>query len=141
MRCTAPGGYVELCEYSLNVWCDDGSVTDDNPLRVYINHLSDSLEKMGRTVPTRQSMTALLENDGFEDVQATEAKEPIGPWAKDPRSKRIGAMNLLNTDSVFESYGMAAFTRVLGMDNEKVREICEAARLAARNKNYYSYGL
>jgi hypothetical protein len=48
-------------------------------------------------------------------------------------------MSLLNCETGFESYGMAAFTRVLGMEDEKASAICEAASAASRNKNYHVY--
>jgi hypothetical protein len=85
-------------------------------------------------------MKSLLEKVGFEDVKVLPVKEPMGPWPKDPRLKRLGAMVLLHSDTSFESYGMAAFTRILGMEPEKAREVCEAGRLAARNRNYHMYG-
>lgn len=53
--------------------------------------------------------------------------------------QRIGAMVLLHSETIFESYGMAAFTCVLGMDQEKARDICDRAMVASRNKNYYIY--
>jgi hypothetical protein len=59
-------------------------------------------------------MKALLQDVGFVDVEVMTAKEPLGPWPKDERLKRVGAMGLLHHETVFESYGMAAFTRVLG---------------------------
>jgi hypothetical protein len=132
---------MELCEYSLTANCDDGSAKDNNPCRVYLEHLRESLRKMGRPVPGGLFMKSLLEKAGFEDVKMMDAKELIGPWPKDPTLKKVGAMVLLNAESAFESYAMAAFTRVLGMEEEKAREICEAGCLAYRNKNYHIYGL
>ncbi|KAI5811884.1 S-adenosyl-L-methionine-dependent methyltransferase [Pyronema omphalodes] len=140
MRCTVPGGYVELGEYALTVNCDDGTMKADNEAKVHLQYLRESMLKMGRPAPTLESMKMLLENAGFEDILALEAKEPIGPWPKDPRQKRIGAMSLLNLEGGFESYGMAAFTGVLGMEVDKARAICNVALAAVRNKNYHMYG-
>ncbi|KAI5811886.1 S-adenosyl-L-methionine-dependent methyltransferase [Pyronema omphalodes] len=139
MRCAVPGGYVELCEYSITCNCDDGTMQPDNGMKVFLETLHESMSKMGRPAPKLQSMKMLLEKAGFEDIHASEAKEPIGPWPKDPRQKRIGAMSLLNCETGIESYGMAAFTRVLGMDVEKARAICDAGLAAVRNKNYHMY--
>jgi hypothetical protein len=94
---------------------------------------------MGRPWPDLAFLKNLLENAGFEGVTTSVAKEPMGPWAKDPRLKRVGSMSLLNGETAFESYGMALFTRILGMDVDKVRKICENGLLAARNKNYHVY--
>ncbi|KAI5811870.1 S-adenosyl-L-methionine-dependent methyltransferase [Pyronema omphalodes] len=139
MRCTVPGGYVELCEYSITANCDDGTMKSDNAAKIYNDYLRESMIKMGRPPPELASMKTLLENAGFEDVHISEAKEPIGPWPKDSRQKKIGAMSLLNCETGFESYGMAAFTRVLGMETDKARAICNAGLAAIRNKNYHIY--
>jgi hypothetical protein len=96
---------------------------------------------MGRPHPTHEFLKNHLEKAGFEDVQMVTAKEPFGPWPKDPRMKKIGAMSLLNAETGFESYGMAAFTRVLEMDVEKARGMCERALQDVQDKNYHVYGL
>ncbi|KAI5808397.1 S-adenosyl-L-methionine-dependent methyltransferase [Pyronema omphalodes] len=139
MRCTSPGGYVELCEYSFTINCDDGTMAPDNAAKIYVEHLRESMIKMGRPIPKLEFLKMLLERAGFEDVQMLEAKEPMGPWPKDPRQKHIGAMALLNCESAFESYGMASFTRVLGMGSDEARAICDAALAAVLNKNYHMY--
>lgn len=87
-------------------------------------------------MPTLQFMKEVLEKAGFKNVTTLKVKEPMGPWAKDPKLRKFGAMTLLHSDGVFESYGMAAFTRLLEMDVEKAHGICQAAHRAARNKNY-----
>ncbi|CCX12949.1 Similar to Demethylmenaquinone methyltransferase; acc. no. Q9RRT0.1 [Pyronema omphalodes CBS 100304] len=141
MRCTKPGGYVELGEADIDIYCDDGSMKSDNPLKVYIGHLRSALSAMQRTSPTTTFLENLLKEAGFEDIKTVQAKEPIGPWAKDPRMKKIGAMSLLHSETVYESYGMAAFTRVLGMGEEEARNICNGAVKATKNKNYHVYGV
>jgi hypothetical protein len=99
------------------------------------------LVKMGRPPPDLDFLQHLLKSAVFEDVQALKAKEPVGPQPKDPRLKRVGAMVLLHSETFFDSYGMAAFTRVLGMDAEKAKDICTHAAQAARHKNYHMYGV
>ncbi|KAI5796120.1 hypothetical protein FPQ18DRAFT_147269 [Pyronema domesticum] len=109
---------------------------------IFSQHLRAAMSKMGHPAPDIEFMRKLLEEAGFEDVKTRTAKEPLGLWPKDIRLKRVGAMSLLNIGKAFESYGMAAFTRVLGMDVEKPRGTCDAARparQAARNKNYHVY--
>ncbi|KAI5811877.1 S-adenosyl-L-methionine-dependent methyltransferase [Pyronema omphalodes] len=139
MRCTVPGGYVELCEYSVTLNCDDGTMKPNNGAKIYTDYLREAMIKMGRPAPELESMKLLLGKAGFEDIHVLEAKEPLGPWPKDPRQKRIGAMALLNCETGLESYGMAAFTRILGMEVERAQSICNAGVAAIRNKNYHMY--
>ncbi|KAI5811871.1 hypothetical protein BZA77DRAFT_297379 [Pyronema omphalodes] len=119
--------------------CDDGTMRPDNGMKMYMDYLRESMLKMGRPPPELQSMKTLLENAGFEDVHVLEVKEPVGPWPKDARQKRIGAMSLLNCVTVFKSYGMTSFMRVLGMDIAKARAVCSVGLAAARDKNYHMY--
>ncbi|KAI5812275.1 S-adenosyl-L-methionine-dependent methyltransferase [Pyronema omphalodes] len=138
-RCTAPGGYVELGEADMAVYCDDGTMADDNGVKVFCEHLQSSLSKIDRPARTVGFYESLIKKAGFEDVKVVVGKEPIGPWPKDPRMKKIGAMTLLHCETVFESYGMAAFTRVLGMDAKDAKKLCHNALVAARNKNFHTY--
>ncbi|KAI5819280.1 S-adenosyl-L-methionine-dependent methyltransferase [Pyronema omphalodes] len=139
MRCAAPGGYVELCENSLTVHCDDGTMAPDHGVKIFLDKLREALQAMGRPQPNLQFLKTQLENAGFEDIHVVSAKEPCGPWPKDPRMKRLGAMNLLNAETGFESYGMAVFTRVLGMEIEEARGICRRSVEASQNKNFHIY--
>jgi hypothetical protein len=116
-------------------------MADDNPVKVFTDTLRKSLIKMGCSPPDMDFMKNLLVKRGIEDIQTITAKEPIGPWARELRLKKVGVMVLLHTESLFESYDMAAFSRILDMDVDKARGICERARQASRNKNYHMYGM
>ncbi|KAI5796059.1 S-adenosyl-L-methionine-dependent methyltransferase [Pyronema domesticum] len=140
-RCTAPGGYVEFCEADMNIYSDDGTMKEDNPLKIYADSLRSALVKMDRPPRDMKYYENLLKAAGFVDIQTSVGKEPVGPWAKDPRMKKIGAMQLLHCETVYESYGMAAFTRVLGMDPKDAKIICDNARSASKNKNFHTYFL
>ncbi|KAI5796101.1 S-adenosyl-L-methionine-dependent methyltransferase [Pyronema domesticum] len=140
IRCTAPGGYMEISEHRMSVHCDDGTMKPDNGTKAFIETLRTTLVKIGRLHPDVEFLKTLLAKVGFEDIHAKQVKEPVGPWPKDPKMKSLGAMVLLNADTYAESLGMAAFTRVLGVDPEKAHGICNAARLATRNKNNHMYG-
>jgi hypothetical protein len=37
----------------------------------------------------------------------------------------------------FHAYGLAAFTRILGMKDEAANKVCDDAYRAVRNKNYH----
>lgn len=111
----------------------------DHGIKVFTDYLRDSVRKMGRPCPDITFLKNLLNSAGFEDVKVFQVKEPAGPWPKDPRLKKAGAMGILNGETGFESYGMALFTRILGMDVDEARKICTNALRDARNKNYHVY--
>lgn len=95
--------------------------------------LSEAIMKMRRPplTPNRE----FLEKARFVDIKVHNVKQPVGPWPKDLQLKSISAMVLLNCETAFESYEMALFTRVLGMDATKAQGICDGALEVVRNKN------
>jgi hypothetical protein len=78
-----------MCEYSITAHSDGGSMQADNPLKVYIDPLRSLLVEMGRPPPELKFMKTLLEKAEFEDIKAKKVKQPLGPWPKDPRVKRV----------------------------------------------------
>jgi hypothetical protein len=91
----------------------------DHAVLVFSEPLRASLKKMGQPQPDQQFLKNALKKAGFEDIYTRKAKEPVGPWPKDQRLKRVGAVSLLNAETGFESYGMALLTRILGMDHKR----------------------
>ena len=139
-RVVKPGGYAELAELCGQCCSDDDTMQEDNPCNLFFQELSTALVKLGRPAyATKELLRSLLEDAGFVDVKVVEAKQPLAPWAKDKEAKKTGAMVLLASQTGFEAYGMACFTRVLGYSEEKARELCQDAISASRNKNYHLY--
>lgn len=64
---------------------------------------------------------------------------PSGPWPKDQKMKEIGYWVLVNTETSFEAYGLALFTRILGMSGEEARDLCTHAHRDCNNKHIHVY--
>jgi hypothetical protein len=105
----------------------------------WMDLLDEALEKMGRPQATPAMLKERLENAGFVDVQIVTGKQPFGPWPKEKRMKTVGAMVMLNADTGCEAYGMAPFTRILGMDKDEATKTCRDAFADIKNKNYHMY--
>ncbi|KAF8544005.1 putative TAM domain methyltransferase [Trichophaea hybrida] len=141
-RVTKPGGYVELAENGGMIYCDDGTMSHDNPAKLFYETLRDAMEKTGRPSHILGStLSEYLENSGFVDVQVTKVKMPFGSWPKEPRLKKIGRMAVLGCLTGFNAYGLAVFTRVLGMNKEQAERQCQEAfsAITDRNTHMYSY--
>lgn len=78
--------------YVVDARCDDGSMKQNNGLKVWMDLQARALEKMGRLAPTENQLRERLERNGFEDVVVSSFKQPLGPWAKDERLRQIGAL-------------------------------------------------
>jgi hypothetical protein len=129
----------------------------DNPIQIFSNLLGKAMVLLGRPFDEAHGskMAQRLLDAGFEDVHVFNVKQPFGPWAKDKRLKYVGALGLLQAETAYHAYGewgvflfggketegigMAAFTRVLGMQTEEAERLCEAAVKAHRNKNWHIY--
>ena len=143
-----PGGYVQLADLGCApcrapalptaraavVRCDDGAMAAGDGIAVFAATL-------GRPGPTGADLVARLAAAGSVDVVLSEFKQPIGPWPRDPGLKRVGAMMLLDVQTGFHAYGLAAFTRILGLSSEAAEKLCNDAVSAARNKNFHTYNL
>ena len=68
-------------------------------------------------------------------------KISIGTWPADKKQKDIGAFMLLATEHGFESFGMAFFTRILGMEVPEAKELIAGAKKESRSKKIHSYGV
>ena len=66
-------------------------------------------------------------------------KISIGTWPADKKQKDIGAFMLLATEHGFESFGMAFFTRILGMEVPEAKELIAGTKKESRSENIHSY--
>ena len=68
-----------------------------------------------------------------------EVKVPLGTWPADKKQKDLGAFMLLTTEHAFEAFGMALFTRTLGMGAPEAKELIAEAKKESRSKKIHSY--
>jgi hypothetical protein len=138
-RCTKPGGYVALGELGMTVYSDDNTMGPG--FDKYIKLLVKGLTDMGRPQATGKMLKDRLEKAGFVDVVVRDIKQPFGPWPKEKRLKNIGAMVMLQSDPGIEAYGMAVFTRSMGIEVAEAIELCKNAWNDVHNKNYHMYSM
>lgn len=81
----------------------------------------------------------ILESTGYEDIHYEIYKIPVGTWPADKRQKEMGAYLLLNAETGFDAIGTALFTRELGMDKDKAREIVDGAWRDVKNRKIHTY--
>ena len=131
LDCLAPGGYIEIAEIEGRMYSDDDSLPKDFPTVVATELGIKAAEMIGRPFRKAEQLTQLLDEAGFEDIVLLPLKLPSGPWAKDKALRQAGGLQLLGLETLFHSYGLALFTRVLGMSEEEAQRICDDARDAA----------
>ncbi|KAI5837882.1 S-adenosyl-L-methionine-dependent methyltransferase [Morchella snyderi] len=138
-RFLKPGGYVEIAEYDMGLFSDDGTFSEDLWLWKFYDLVNKAANKNGCAFQIVSNVESLLNNAGFEQPDCRMYKLPLGLWAADPKMKEIGAYVLLNGESAYDAFGMALFTRELGMTVDEAREIVTGAEKDCRNKRIHSY--
>ncbi|KAI5844900.1 S-adenosyl-L-methionine-dependent methyltransferase [Tricharina praecox] len=139
-HCLQPGGYIELSDTGVTFHCDDGTMLPDNTAKCWGEAMTEAMAKAGRPPPSdarhlRDRLTAA----GLVDVHSYAIKQPFGPWAKDKRLKEAGIMIWIMAEEGFTSYGLAAFTRMLGMDSEEAAKLCRDGYQATRERKSHLY--
>lgn len=108
-------------------YTEDGSALPDGAFAAYKEKMAEASQAFGTRLDVVPEVAGMMRKAGFVDVVERKIKTPIGTWAKDKKWKEVGMwINALN-DGSLEAYGLALFTRVLGMTEEKAKEMIDAA--------------
>lgn len=133
-----PGGYVEFADFDIsNQYSDDGTLDLNGPTSLYYKYLGQAL-KIAGTAVLPATFEKILKDIGFEDVTVNKAKAPTKPWTKDARLKELGNC-MLELSAGYESYGLAAFTRILKLDEDKARRVIDNAVKEHHDLSVHAY--
>src|SRR5690554_4751041 len=125
VNCLKPGGYLEISDMGTQSYDDHVPILPTEEVGIFFDKLNEAVAKMGRPQPTLARMKELITGSGLEDVVSIVRKQPMAPWRKDKRLRQVGAMvRLAAEEGGCEAYGMAAFTRILGMTGDEASELC-----------------
>lgn len=103
--------------------------------------IQEAIQKSGRKAPkdSGEAFMNMLREGGFTDVQSTVTKCPTGVWPKGERLKQAGRFTLMSIETAYEAYALALCTRMLGMPEEEVLDLCDRAREAHMNPGVHAY--
>jgi len=136
---TTQGGYIEIVETGPRTLSDDNSIPEGCALDVYMDGLEEGLTKSGIPLLSVPILQTYLEDAGFVDVKVITTKVPWGTWPKNKTQKEMGAFLLVMLGSGMEAYGLALFTRVLGMSTEDATNLCRDALAMIRDRKVHAY--
>lgn len=136
----APGGWLEFQETDLlHPRSDDGTYDPSGPYGRYNSLLRTASSLSPRPFLSADKLKPLLLEAGFECVNQSVFKAPVGPWAKAPRMKELGIMGAQILSTGLEAYALASFTRYLGMSAEESREVIAAAFADICSRRHHVY--
>lgn len=118
---------------------DDGTLTEDNPLRRISQLCCDAAEAAGRPFNLPPKYKSYLERAGFVDVEEHRLKWPLNQWPKHPYYKEIGAWTQENLHNGIEGIIMALLTRHLGWTQEEVVVAAMEYRNALKDRRTHAY--
>lgn len=120
MKTLKPGGWIEVQEYIIDIYCADGTCPEDDPAFQWSKINSEAMNKNGTDPRAAARFGDYLRDVGFVNVTEVREAWPIGASAtEDEHSKILGQSMLYNITEATRS--MSAFiTRKLGWSKEEV---------------------
>jgi len=137
-----PGGYIEFQELEYWPYSDDDTLTSETPyaLRDYIRYMEAGLRAYGSELHAIRTLADELKEVGFDDVQTTTHKAPVGLWPLDRRLRLCGFfLKTAVTD------GLRGVSRrplmALGWTQLQIEMFLVDVRKALSNQNIHCYML
>jgi len=134
-----PGGWLDIEEYEFTLQSDDGTLSDESNLAKYYRLVNQAADLLGQEFKIASSLDRFILDAGFDNVHHEEMKLPLGTWPAEKKQKEMGAFFLLTTENAYEAFGMAFFTRTLGMTIPEAQEVITAAKRESRSKKSHTY--
>ncbi|OHW97884.1 TAM domain methyltransferase [Colletotrichum incanum] len=134
-----PGGYLEMQDLCFPYLCDDGTLTDDSPIKRLSDLFLTAGKVTGRRMDLAWTYSTLMRNAGFVDVVETQFKWPINGWARDPHYKTLGVLTQHNLDHGLEGLTLGLATRNLGWTRQETLLFCSEVRKALKSHGVHAY--
>lgn len=134
-----PGGYLELaCVWSVPQ-CDDQTLPEDC---AYVE-VCRTFQEIGARIKAEPDAPLhfheYMHEAGFENISQTVMKIPTSPWPKDPRLKKIGALELMNFLDGAYGFLVRGYTKELGKSWEELQLLLMQMRKELTTQRYHSY--
>ncbi|GMF68356.1 unnamed protein product [Aspergillus oryzae] len=110
-----PGGYIEMREFRVWFYSQEGELSDESSVRQWNCHLVDGMNIFGKSINVVDELVEKLKAAGFVGVREDVLKVPVGPWPKDPRLKELGRWMQIQTMDAIEPLPLALFPRIVAM--------------------------
>ena len=138
--CTKPGGWVEFQDWDCMVESPDDSITEDSSFWIWHKATLGRIEatNTGRPGPRLEGW---IRDAGFVNVVERKFIIPLHIWPKDPRYKRIGAMNFLQWEKGLEGISIGCLSRSTSDEPawsiEEIQVLMAKAKADAQNRKYH----
>ncbi|GAD92425.1 TAM domain methyltransferase, putative [Paecilomyces variotii No. 5] len=134
-----PGGWFEVADATVGVFCDDESVERAPNLLEWRDRLIEASGKFGKQMGVSHRYKDWMVEAGFTDVTEEVYKVPYSPWPKDPKLKELGRYQQVLMLEALEAYSFALFTRVLGWTNAEIQLLLVGVRKELLDRQFHGY--
>lgn len=102
-----PGGMVQTQSLDLHVYAQQGEVP--SVIQQWITELHALAQDLETPIDVAYRHAGYLRESGFQHVQQTIVRIPLGRWASSLESKELGEINLTTAAPGLEAYSMDLF--------------------------------
>ncbi|KAK3493611.1 S-adenosyl-L-methionine-dependent methyltransferase [Neurospora crassa] len=138
MEALKPGGWIEFQELNCEVFCDDETMPDDDPVKVLYDFSQEAFAKFNMNITMPKTLRRYLADAGFVNIQCVVKKVPIGVWAKDKTLRLVGMYQKMAILEIMEALAGRPFD-ALGLDPVQREMILMEARKGLDNPRVHRY--
>ncbi|KAJ0361975.1 hypothetical protein COL154_006486 [Colletotrichum chrysophilum] len=116
-----PGGWAEFQDMDIELYSDDGTLTEQHATRDWSRTFVTTLRSMQLDPAPGPQLEGWIRQQGsFTNITHQKFKAPVGPWPKDKAYKDLGMLNLIQTLDGLEGFSLRMFCGVLGRTKQQV---------------------
>lgn len=133
-----PGGWIELEDFDIDYYSQDGSLTAEHALRRWLTMSYQGEDITGRTLRPGRQLENWVRGAGFLNVKVVRNCLPLGKWPKDPKLKKIGLYNWMQLWEGLEGLSLRLFIDVLGWKREELEVLLMEVRKDLRDPKVHA---
>ncbi|KAI8161836.1 Secondary metabolism regulator LAE1 [Colletotrichum sp. SAR 10_70] len=133
-----PGGWAEFQDMDIELYSDDGTLTEQHATRDWSRTFVTTLRSMKLDPAPGPQLEGWIRQQGsFTNITHQKFKAPVGPWPKDKAYKDLGMLNLIQTLDGLEGFSLRMFCGVLGRTKQQVLDQLSDVRRELKSNAFH----
>ncbi|KAJ0348794.1 hypothetical protein KNSL1_005199 [Colletotrichum chrysophilum] len=135
-----PGGWAEFQDMDIELYSDDGTLTEQHATRDWSRTFVTTLRSMQLDPAPGPQLEGWIRQQGsFTNITHQKFKAPVGPWPKDKAYKDLGMLNLIQTLDGLEGFSLRMFCGVLGRTKQQVLDQLSDVRRELKSNAFHCH--
>ncbi len=130
---------MEHVEIDMEPRCDDGTLPPNSYIVQWTGLLLDATARAYRPLAYNTETRAILERQGFVDIQEQVIRVPVNPWSKDPQEKDVGRWYNLGLTQGLQALTLAPLTRMTQWTPADVERLTADVKREVCSKKFHIY--